>query len=311
MIFYMKEQNNISTVTRRNIADELTVANIFYHGRINEPDFLIRIFDLRNLPSTDHRFNNAYDDISKHMVYNNDWDPDWIFSDGRFNLMHCDDNTFLRFLAETIHPSVRGNREEVNKLLEIYNKSLEPDGYEIIQTSEISGRPVFTGRKIIIGDSNLISKRSEITRYLNSEYVNKKINLMNGAVNTNTDLAIGTAKELLETVCKSILKKYSIIVDPDWSLGRLLKETIIVLDFKPKLAVKPEEAEKSIKQILGGMSAIVNGIAELRNAYGSGHGKEFDFVGLEPKYARLIVAVVAEFVIFYLATDGENTVLVE
>ena len=134
---------------------------------------------------------------------------------------------------------------------------------------------------------------------------------MNEAVSTDTDLAIGTAKELLETACKTIFKKYRIKVNPDWNIGKLFKETTSALDIKPKLAKNPDKAEKSVKQILGGMASTIQGIAELRNAYGSGHGKEPDFIGLESKYAKLIVGIVAEFVIFYLATDGENTELVE
>ena len=97
----------------------------------------------------------------------------------------------------------------------------------------------------------------------------------------------------------------------DWKIGRLLKETNNILDLSPKYAKNPDDAERSFKQILGGISSVIQGISELRNAYGSGHGKEADFVGLEPKYAKLIVGVVAEIAIFYLATNGENTELIE
>lgn len=307
----MKTKNKITTITRRNIADELSIAKIWYNGRMNEPDFLNRIFDLKNFPSRDYRYNNAYDDIYKHMVFNNDWESDWVFTDTRFNLMHCEDEIFLTFLSETIHPAVRNEEEEILKAQEIYNKNLLADGYEIIQVSEISGKPVFSGREIIIGQGRLSSKKAEIKKYLNSEYVNNKINLMNEAVSSNTDLAIGTAKEVLETVCKSILKKYSIEISPDWNIGKLLKETTTVIDIKPRNANNPGVAENSIKRLLGGMSTTIQGIAELRNAYGSGHGKEPDFVCLEPKYAKLIVGIVAEFIIFYLAADGEKTELVE
>lgn len=307
----MKTKNRITTVTRRNIADELSISKIWYHGRLNEPDYLNRLFDLKSMPSRDYRYNNAYDDIYKHMVNNNDWEADWVFTDTRFNLMHCEDDVYLNFLSETLHPAVRNDEDEILRMQEIFNRNLMPDGYEIVQVSEISGKPVFSGREIIIGQGHLVSKKAEIKKYLNSQYVNNKINLMNEAVSNNTDLAIGTAKELIETACKAILKKYSIIINPDWDIGRLLKETTSVLNIKPRLANDPEKAEKSIKQILGGMSSTIQGITELRNAYGSGHGKEPDFVGLEPKYAKLIVGIVAEFVIFYLATDGENTELEE
>lgn len=308
----MKPTNKITTATRRNIADELQVRNYRYHGRLSEPDFLNRLFNLKELPSRDdQRYDNAYDDIHKHVVMNSDWADDWIFTDTRFNLMYCDDDTFLRFLAETIHPVVRAEDDIVLAMKEIYNRNLELDEFEVIQKSEISGRPVFKGREIVIGQARLVAKKTEIKKYLNTEYVNNKITLMGEAIRTDTDLAIGTAKELIETVCKSILKGNGIIEDPNWNIGRLLKETTNSLDLQPKNADDPKKAESSIKQILGGLASAVQGIAELRNSYGTGHGKEAEFKGLESKYAKLIVGAVSELSIFYLSANGEQSELIE
>lgn len=305
------QKSRITTITRRNIADAIIIAKLWYHGRMTEPDFLSRLFDLNRLPSKDYRYSNAYDDIHKHMVMNNDWEPDWVFTDNRLNLMHCDDEMYLRFLCETIHPAVRNSEDELQQLLSIYNKNLEADGFEIIQTDEISGKPIFSGRQIVIGQAHLAAKKFEIKKYLNTEYVNSKINTMNDAVNKDTDLAIGTAKELLETTCKSILKQKGVKPDPNWTLPKLVNKTTATLDFKPKEAEDPEKADKSIRQILGGISTIIHGVAELRNAYGTGHGKDADFKGLDTKYAKLLVGVVSEIAIIYLATNGETAELVE
>lgn len=305
------QKNRITTITRRNIADAIIIAKLWYHGRMTEPDFLSRLFDLNKLPSKDYRYANAYDDIHKHMVMNNDWEPDWVFTDNRLNLMHCDDEMYLKFLCEIMHPAVRNSEDELQQFLSIYNKNLEADGFEIIQTDEISGKPVFSGRQKVIGQAHLAAKKFEIKKYLNTEYVNSKINTMNDAVNKDTDLAIGTAKELLETTCKSILKQKGVKPNPNWTLPKLVNETTATLDFKPKEAEDPEKADKSIRQILGGISTIIYGVAELRNAYGTGHGKEADFKGLDAKYAKLLVGVVSEIAIIYLATNGETAELVE
>ena len=163
---------------------------------------------------------------------NNDWESDWVFTDTRFNLMHSSDEEYLRFLEETIHPAVRADDNQVLQIQEIYNKHLENDGFEIIQKSEISGKPIFEGRPRVLGKSHLIQKKADIKKYLNTEYVNNKINIMNEAVTNNTDIAIGTAKELIETACKSIIRKYGKEASPDWNLGKLIKETSDILDFK-------------------------------------------------------------------------------
>lgn len=307
----MMTKNKITDVTRRQIADEMAIGKIWYHGNQTEPDFLARLFDLKSLKSRDYRYTNAYDDIYQHMVNNNDWDDDWIYSDPRINLSHCEDETYLNFLAMTVHPRVRTDTDEVTKLTDIYNKHLDADGFEIAQTDEISGKPVFTGRQKIIGQSHLTAKKVEIKRYLNTAYVNGKINTMTDAINKDTDLAIGTAKELLETTCKSILRQKGETINTNWTLPQLLKATSNSLDFMPKEAEDPEKAEKAIKQLLGGIFSIVQGVGELRNGYGTGHGKDADFKGLEIKYAKLLVGVVSEIAIFYLATNGETAELVE
>jgi hypothetical protein len=307
----MEQENIITDVTRRQIADEMSLNNLWYHGNSTEPDFLARLFNLKSLPSKDYRYTNAYDDIYQHMVNNTDWDNDWLYNDPRINLSYCDDDTYLRFLALTLHPRVRTDADEIHKLVEIYNKNLDNEGFEVIQTDEISGKPVFTGCRKLIGQAGLLAKKIEIKKYLNTEYVNGKINIMNDTVHKDTDLAIGTAKELLETTCKSILKQKTIAVDSNWTLPQLLKVTTSALDFTPKEAANPENAERSIKQILGGISSIVHGVSELRNSYGTGHGKEADFKALEVKYAKLLVAVVSEIVILYLSTNGEVAELVE
>ncbi len=307
----MQEKRQISTVTRQHIADEMQLAKLWYHGRQSEPNFLGRIFDLKSLPSRDSRYSNAYDDIYQHMENNTDWDYNWFYLDPRINMLHCDDSLYLRFLAETLHPLVRISQEEVSQLVDIYNKYLNVDGFEITQTDEISGNPVFSGRQIIIGQGQLTAVKAEIKKYLDTSYVNSKITIMNDAVYKDTDIAIGTAKELLETTCKSILKQRGLTVNSDLTLPQLLKETTAILDFRPKEAKDPEKAEKSIRQMLGGIASIVHGAAELRNGYGSGHGKDADFKGLETKYAKLFVGVISEIAILYLATNGETAELVE
>jgi len=303
--------NKINQKTRRNISDELKISKIQYSGVLEEQEFLSRIFDLKQLPSNDARYKTAFDDIWKHMTMNNDWQPDWVFLDIRFNLLHCDDALFLDFLCETIHPAVRIDEVEINKILDIYNRHLESSGYEIVENGVISERPIFKSNLIVITDTNKTKNHTVIKKYLNTDYVNSRIELMNKSLQNDTDLAIGTSKELIEIICKSILKQLNITIDKNWDLLRLVKETNKVLDFKPKNASNPEDAERSIKQILGGISSIIQGITELRNNYGSGHGKDADFRSLETRYARFVVGLVSELAVFYLHTNGERTELAE
>ena len=117
---------------------------IYWWGRLDESEFLARLYDLEALPSQDPRFASAGEDIWQHRENNLDWENDWIFHDARFELA-TSDQKLLRFLAETLHPTVRSDRHEIERLRAEYNHILRPDRVEIRQVSTISGRPVFAG----------------------------------------------------------------------------------------------------------------------------------------------------------------------
>ena len=69
----------ISEEIRMKIIDALSVGKINCAGEKDDVVFLSRIFDLKSLPSTDHRFENAEDDIRQHRIKNYDWDDNCLF----------------------------------------------------------------------------------------------------------------------------------------------------------------------------------------------------------------------------------------
>jgi len=226
-------------------------------------------------------------------------------------MLHCDDAVYRKFLSLGLHPRTRSDEDEIHSLISIYNKHLAADGFQVVRTGDISGKPVFEIRPSDAGSYIAGAAKQTIRKYLNTEYVEGKINTMHDAVLKDTETAIGTAKELLETTCKSVLKQKGVAIDKDWSLSQLLRATTRSLDFKPKHAQDAQRAETAILTILSGINNIVQGVAELRNSYGTGHGKDADFKGLETKFAKLFVGVVSHLVILLLETNGEMAELVE
>lgn len=119
---------------------------INYHGRLEIPEFLSRLYNLKDLPSLDERYADAETDIHVHTVVNDDYPIDFILEDERFKLKEADDETLLKFICEIFHPEVR---IENISWIEIKNKLsilLSADGYEIIPIDEISGREVYGWR---------------------------------------------------------------------------------------------------------------------------------------------------------------------
>jgi hypothetical protein len=136
----------ITEVTRRDIRESLSSLNLW--GRLDEIDFLSRLYDLDALPSYDSRFRTAREDIAQHRLVNDDWDNDWIFYDDRFGLKDGDDQVLLRFLAELLHPVVRSDQDEVANITRVLNGLLAPDGYRLVVKEHMSGRPIYAGVEI-------------------------------------------------------------------------------------------------------------------------------------------------------------------
>lgn len=165
--------NKITEVTRRNILDivrrgfsgrtDVTINNIFegehievrnhyfkmnYFGRLTELDFLLRLYDLHQMPSTNPKFSSAYSELYQHIIYNDDWDVGWVFNDSKFELENGEEEVLLKFLCEMFNPIVRTESEPWEKFLEVFNELLNPDGYEIYENARISGRAVYAWREI-------------------------------------------------------------------------------------------------------------------------------------------------------------------
>ena len=65
--------NQITDITRRDIVDELLLRPGPFYGSLNLMEFLSRVWNLTEMPSTDSRCTSAYGDIATHMVSFKDW----------------------------------------------------------------------------------------------------------------------------------------------------------------------------------------------------------------------------------------------
>ena len=140
--------NDVSEVTRRAIIDFIIASNTNWAGRLQEDEFLARLYDLSAMSPTDHRIHTAAGDIHQHRVNWRDWGDDWVFYDSRFNLLHAPDQEFFRFICETVHPVVRTDDGEARYLVASYNRELGRDGWLLVEAKQISGRPVFMAQNI-------------------------------------------------------------------------------------------------------------------------------------------------------------------
>lgn len=299
--------NSISEVTRRAVFDGLRLMNFRWNGRLDEPAFLSRVFDLKNMRSNDHRFSSADRDIWQHRVNNQDWDDGWVFDDGRFDLLRCPDETFLRFLAEMVHPIVRPDGDEATALVKFFNQNLGADGWEIAARGEVSGKTIYAARRLVEGAAFALRQVQSVGQAIGADYLNQQITRMETAVQRGPELAIGTAKEFLETLCKTILQNAG-VTPPNDELPALIRTALDQLKLDFRGATDPARAERAVARLLGNLSGLGSAIGEVRNALGSGHGKAASMAVVDPLYARLVVGSAATLGVFlfeaYSATQG-------
>jgi len=136
----------------------------------------------------------------------------------------------------------------------------------------------------------------------NSKYLGEQIHRMEAAVETDPSLAIGTAKELFETCCKTILAERGKTIPGSPDIPALSKETFKALQLVPDGIPDAARGADVIKRLLNNLGTVGIGIAELRNLYGTGHGKHATASGLSPRHAKLAVGAVATLTTFLFET---------
>lgn len=298
--------SNLPREVRRNIVDGLRLERVAWQGALNDVEFLSRLYDLGQLPSGDSRFKDASGDIWQHTVNNDDWDADWVFSDNRFGLMDGEAEVFLRFLCETVHPVVRPDREAALKLVEHFNDQLRPSGWEISEEERIGGRPRFAYRPLAHHGGRTVSRARTVAEALDAGWMDRAIRRLERNIDDDPELAIGTAKDLVESCCKTILGKRSVEYSKSADLSDLTKLVCKELKLVPEGITDEQKGAENIRLILRNLTQVTNNLAQLRGLYGSGHGRDGKHLGLQPRHARLAVGAAVAFIDFVADTYRER-----
>jgi hypothetical protein len=119
---------------------------------------------------------------------------------------------------------------------------------------------------------------------------------------SDPELAIGTAKEFVETIAKTILDKLSKTWDKDWDMPRLVRQAMEELRLVPAHIDNAAKGAETIKALLGNLATVANRMAELRNPYGTGHGKSATSRGLQLRHARLAAGAATTLAVFLFET---------
>lgn len=115
--------------------NQIGIANILFPiwERLSDEqgmEFLNQIWELRNMPSEDGRFNNAYDDIFQHTVNNFDWPTEYLFAE-RLKLYE-DTDKFKAFVEGLLLPKWYNDENELTLISDKINSLLKDDKLKLV-----------------------------------------------------------------------------------------------------------------------------------------------------------------------------------
>jgi hypothetical protein len=121
---------------------------------------------------------------------------------------------------------------------------------------------------VLSGPSSLPAASAALTAVPD---IHEHIRRLNVALDTtDSELLLGSSKELLETTSKFVLDQLG--ESAPSSFPALLSAALAVLGLHAKGVAEGDHAAAT-RQILGGLQQIATGVNELRNRYGTGHGR--------------------------------------
>lgn len=161
------------------------------------------------------------------------------------------------------------------------------------------------GNRLIAGKVSL-NLLKEAGSAFDAKHLAEQIKRMEQSIETDPSLAIGTAKELIETCCKTILAERNMPVSGSPDISFLTKETLKELKLVPDEIHEAARGSNVIKRLLQNLGTIGNNLAELRGLYGTGHGKHGKTEGLTPRHAKLAVGAASTLATFLFDTHNET-----
>ncbi len=168
----------------------------------------------------------------------------------------------------------------------------------VVQCKEI-------GNRLLAGRVNLNPLKESVIVF-DAKHLSEQIRRIEQSIDSDPALAIGTAKELIETCCKTILAERGKPVSGCPDIPALTKMTLKELKLVPEGVPESVRGDDVIRRILQNLGTIGNNLAELRGLYGTGHGKHGNEKGLGPRHAKLAVGAAATLATFLFDTHKET-----
>lgn len=232
--------------------------------------------------------------IFQHTVRNYDWDNKEVLK--AVGLPTMSQRQFFRFLAASVHPMAQNDERQAVMVGEI-NEHLKHDGFALKIVKLISGSPVYEVQAAQLGTPNDDAITASLVAF-NPTDIGARWQAAQDRRLTDPSGAITLSRTLLEDVCKWILHEADDTSDTDKDeLPALYRKLAKAMSLAPD-----DHTESIFKQILGGCSAIVEGLGALRNKLSDAHSPGPKRARPMPRHAELAVGLSGAMAQYLVAT---------
>lgn len=173
--------------------------------------------------------------------------------------------------------------------------SLTRDGFAITEDARLAGG----------NPAGLSVSLDQFSRLNEPAVVEQHLERIARDIETDPGGAIGSSKELVESVCRFILDDYGAAHAPGDGMLDLYKRTARELNLSRESVPESAKGSAAAQRALQNLASTVQSLAELRNELGTGHGR----TKLSPahaRHARLSVNAARTVVEFLLETWHER-----
>jgi hypothetical protein len=137
--------------------------------------------------------------------------------------------------------------------------------------------------------------------------IHDSLRRMSRSVDTDPRLAVSTAKDLIESTAKLVVtelqESYSDREDIPALAARAQK--LLGLTKRDVGEGRPADEMEALGRLLGSLTGLVQGVAELRNRAGTGHGRASVPTWVQPRHARLASNAATTWCSLILETLGD------
>lgn len=126
--------------------------------------------------------------------------------------------------------------------------------------------------------------------YPESLRIREQVEALEEAMPSRPGVVVSFCRTIIETTCKTILTDRGVVVDPAWEAPKLASESLKYLNLG---VANDGEVDAKLRHgadsLVRGLSQIISGVVEIRNAHGSAaHGADAYTPLLDARYAEIL-----------------------